>query len=308
MNTEDKVKKIVHEKHNEKPTLDYKIKEYDLKSDKKWELIKDIIAMLNSKDALNEDKFIILGIEDKQLYVKGLEKDITDDNEYQNLFEYIEPRPKIETGQVFLKDDLLIGYIFIDKDNDDRPYTIAKDNEKYIKGSSFIRRGSINVSLDNETREKMIMNNFIKKSRVSENYQQKLDQNAVISELIYRDPKSEGENRVDPSNNNGKFIIGERSFEFEIKFQVASSNIARIYNDHGILVARLKNKSSLFDNHQEINFNELDFSSRARDFRDNDLAVIINKFGYYAILVFIYIGAESHGDESDLLEFKWKII
>lgn len=308
MNTESRVKKIVYEKINEKPILDYKIQEYDLKSEKKWDLIKDVIAMLNSDEAFNEDKFIILGIEDKQLYVKGLEKEMTDDNEYQNLFNYIEPHPKIETGQVFLEDYLPIGYIFIDKNNDDRPYTVALDNEKYIKGSSFIRRGSTNVSLDNEIRETMIMKNFIKKSRVSKSYQQKLDQNAVISELMYRDDQKEGASRIDPSNNNGKFIIGENSFEFKIKFEAASIDLARIYSDYGLLVARLKGKVSLFDKYQEINFNELDFSSRTRDFGKNDLAIIINKFGYYAVLSFTYIASESHGAESDLLEFQWRIL
>jgi Putative DNA-binding domain len=304
---EDKIKKIVSDKTNEKCILDYKVKEYDLGTKSKWEMIKDIIAMLNSEEAFGEHKFIILGIAEKEFYVKGLERNMRDDNEYQHLFEFIEPRPKIETGQVFIENKT-IGYIFIDKINDERPYTIAKDNEKYCKGTSFIRKGSINISLNNETREKLILKKFIKKSNVNEIYQNILDKNALKSEVIYKNKDSEGKEKIDPSNNNGKFTIGEGLFEFKIKFDVANNGVARVYNDYGIQVSRIKNKGYLFDRYQEIAFEKLDFTDRLRRYETSDLAVIVNRMGKFALLAFINIDSESHGANSDLIEFKWKII
>src|SRR5699024_9737000 len=142
---------------------------------------------------------------------------------------------------------------------------------------SFIRKGSINVSLDNETREDMILEKILKRSSVNEKYQKILDQNAVKSEVIYKDINSEGENEINPSNNNGKFVIGERSYEFKIKFQAANNGVVRIYNDYGIQLARLKEKAFLFDSYQDIVFEALDFSSRTRNYRKSDLAIMVNK-------------------------------
>lgn len=304
---ENKIKKIINNKENEKSTLDYKVKEYNLSKNNKWEMIKDVIAMLNSNEAFGKDKFIILGITDRQFYIKGLEDGMRDDNEYQHLFESIEPRPKIETGEIII-DNKTVGYIYIDKDNNERPYAIAKDNEMYCEGASFIRKGSTNVSLDNKTRETMILKKYTEESNVDEAYQEILDKNAIKSEVLYKSKDREGHEKIDPSNNNGKFVIGEGLFEFILKFDVANNGVARIYDDYGIKISRLKNKASLFDNYQEITFMYLDFTSRYRRYETSDLAVIINKMGKHALLTFINITSESHGANSDLIEFKWKIL
>lgn len=307
MDIENKIKNIIEEKINEKSTLDYKVQEYNLQTNDKWEILKDVIAMLNSEDAIGKDKFIILGIAEKEFYIKGLGQDMRDDNEYQNLFELISPRPQIETGQVFIKDKT-IGYIFIGKNNKKRPYIVSRDNEKYCQGTSFIRKGSKNVSLDEELREKMILEKRINNSNFHKIYQEILEQNAIKSELIYTNEDMNGKEEIDPSNNNGKFVIGKGLYEFEIKFDVASDQIARIMNSYGIQVAKIKERAYFFDRYQDIDYKGLDFTNWLRSYGINDLAVIVNKMGNWALIIFSNIESEAHDGDSDLIEFKWKII
>src|SRR5699024_1269503 len=227
-------------------TIDYKVQEYNLQSDDKWEMIKDIIAMLNSEEAFGKNKYIILGVAEKEFYVKGLKQEMRDDNEYQHLFTYINPRPHVETGNMLIKNkevgyifidknnnkrqyknlykninqrphvekgNMLIknkevGYIFIDKNNHKRPYSIAEDNQKYCEGTSFIRRGSINVSLDDDTREKLTLKKYTEKGNASKTFQDILDQSLISSEVMFTNKENEGKVTIDSSNNNGEFVIG----------------------------------------------------------------------------------------------------
>lgn len=307
MNIENNIKDIIEDKVNEKSTLDYKVQEYNLQTNDRWEVLKDVIAMLNSDEALDKDKFIILGVADKNFYVKGLEQDMRDDNEYQNLFEFITPRPQIETGQISINSKI-VGYIFIDKINKKRPYTISQDNKVFYEGASFIRKGSKNDSLDNVSREKMILKKLIEENDFDEVYQNILEQNAIKSELIYTDEKEVGKVKIDPSNNNGQFVIGKGLYKFNIKFDIATTGVARIMNDYGIQVARMKNKVDLFNSYQDINYNQLDFTNRYRRYELNDLAIIVNKTGKKALIIFLNVESEAHDADNNLIEFEWKII
>lgn len=305
---EQRIRDIVDNKTNEKAFIDYKMIEYDLSSKKKWEVVKDVIAMLNSEEAYGEDKFIIFGVVDATLYIKGLENKMTDDSEYQHLFEFIKPRPRIETGEVVLRKKRL-GYVFIKKDNNERPYSVKQDNEKYCEGTSFIRKGSINLSLDEETREKLTLEKYISNpSWVDNVYQNILNQNNINSEMNYKNEDFEGNAKINPSNNNGKFTFGKRMYEFNIKFDVANNNVARIYNDYQLQISRIKNCHNLFHNVEQLDFKKLDFSNRFRRYSTDDLAIVVNKMGKYALLVFKKIESESHGADSDIIEFKWKTI
>lgn len=79
---EDKIINILKNLPNESNYLDYKQIPYF--KEKKPAFIKDIIAFLNSKEALEKDKFIIIGVTDK-LELMGLPKDkqMLDDASYQ---------------------------------------------------------------------------------------------------------------------------------------------------------------------------------------------------------------------------------
>ncbi len=61
--------------------------------------------MLNSEELMEKDKYIIIGVEDKTLSLRGIVKEEwRDDNEWQNLLDKINPRPHVQTGIVDFKD------------------------------------------------------------------------------------------------------------------------------------------------------------------------------------------------------------
>lgn len=306
LNIEKEIKHIIEEKLNEKPTLDYKVEEYNLSTENKWEVLKDTIAMLNSEEAVNKNKYIILGVADQEYYIKGLSKEMRDDNEYQNLFDNINPRPHIETGTVNI-DGKNIGYIFINKTNRERPYTIGHSNEKYSEGTSFIRRGSVNRFLDNVTRERMILEKIIENPEGHGLYRDINEKNSLKSLLKYADNSFVGDVEFNPSNNNGVFSIGEGNYKFNLKFDVANVGVARIYNDYDLQVAVDKGAASKFDKFNMKEISILDYTSRFRRCTAEDLAIAVNKFGKYILLTFTKIDSESHGADKDLIEFRWKI-
>lgn len=156
MKTEEKVKKVLENDESECAYLDYKIIPYN--KDKRGDYVKDVIAMLNSEEALNDDKFIIFGVTD-QKYKRGISSaDEIDDNLFQNWTDAINPRPTIRAGTVKF-DNKTFGYIYIDKSNTKRYYEVKKDmldkNKNGVReGQSFHRKGSKNYRLTHEDRNK----------------------------------------------------------------------------------------------------------------------------------------------------------
>ncbi|MGI6033909.1 MAG: ATP-binding protein [Coriobacteriales bacterium] len=159
---EDQVKKIIEELPSEASWLDYKIKPYDI-NENKIDFLKDIIAMLNSKADIGENKFIIIGIEDNNKYKKGI--DIStwhDDNEWQNLVKKISPIPLIYSGTVDY-DNKHFGYFCISKDNTDYVYEVKEnivkksgDNKSILAGQAFVRQNTQNVVLFEDGRRKLL--------------------------------------------------------------------------------------------------------------------------------------------------------
>jgi len=278
LSIEKKVKQIIEEKLNEKSTIDYKIEEYNLSNEKKWEVLKDIIAMLNSEEAVGKNKYIIFGIADQEYYIKGLNKSMRDDNEYQDLFDNINPRPHIETGILSI-DNKKIGYIFISENNTERPYTIGRSNEKYPKGTSFIRRGSVNQYLDDITRERIILEKNLNNPEGYGLYKDINQKNSLESLLKYTGNGLIGEAKFNPSNNNGIFVIGESNYEFKLKFDVANSGVARIYNDYHLQVSVDKGEVNKFDEFNIKEIHKLDFTNRYRRCTVEDLLVVIEYCG-----------------------------
>ncbi|HDG3442467.1 MULTISPECIES: ATP-binding protein [Staphylococcus] len=318
MITENKIKEILKTLPNENSKLDYKLKEYA--TEKKGDLIKDILAMLNSLEAYNENKFIVFGINDNKEII-GLEKNMFDDAHYQNIIdEYINPRPKIETGQIEYNDEK-IGYIAINSNNLETPYELKKElrikksKSSLSKGLSFIRKGSTNTPIIQEEREKLILKKTEKNPNNKNLFTALNQKNHAIEEIYYKDNKKSGRKKLDPSNNNGRFTIGELSYEFEMILDVASNEIARIMKTDTIKVARIKNYKDN-DIYYELQENlkspnevvkKLDTSSRSRDFTLKDLGILINKHGRIAEIFFKEIKSESHGSEENIVEIEWNI-
>lgn len=316
-NTHNYIKEILKDLPSENSKLDYKVKEYEITKDgNTTELIKDVLAMLNSSEAFEEDKFIILGVTD-QKYIKGLKKSMADDNQYQSIFDtYITPRPIIETGELKYSKKS-IGYIYINKNNIIMPYEVKKekkDSKKTLSiGASFIRKGSINVELQQEDRETLILKRSEKNPNENNLYNAIKRITHARIELKNKNKNSEGTANIDPSSNNGYYTIGKKTFEFTPKFQAASNDTARIYDySKNISIGKVKNfrDNPMFNDFNKVNkknIQDLDFSSSLQNFSKNDLAILVNKHGNIALIYFNVIESESHGKEQDLLKFNWKI-
>lgn len=303
---ENRVRSIVNNKLNEKSTVEYKIQQYNFKKDKD-EIVKDVIAMLNSLEAIDKDKFIILGVADTG-YLKGVQSEMKDDNEYQDRFNNIRPRPSIETGSVKIEDKI-IGYIYIRKDNLDFPYEIENSNGKYSEGASFIRKGSTNERMSKKDREKMILVNYQHTQKFHPFYNQVRTSNMIQDEVNYTSAARRGNDVINPSLNNGKYTIGEGIEKFILKFDVANNNVARVYIDYDeIQIARLKGERELFNKFTSISKYNLDFSSRIAQINYEDIMFIVNKFGKYVILIVDEVLSESHGKERDKIVFQWAIL
>lgn len=125
-----------------------------------------VIAFLNSLQAFGKNKYIIFGIsEEKEKKVKticGLGSDkFPDDNEWQNIFQYIKPFPPyIETGTLQYK-GLLLGYICILAENNRVPYYYCRNG----KDNYLIRRGG-NVCIMEESEKTELCN---KKAEIVKN-------------------------------------------------------------------------------------------------------------------------------------------
>ena len=172
---ENKIKEILADPINECTWLDYKVKWYKNKA----ELLKDIVAMLNSDEAYGKDKFLIIGVNDQKQLVGLQQNDIPDDNEIQSLLKKINPIPTVSSGTV-IYNGKTFGFLLISKDNYERIYEIndnvydasyvnrnsdKMDERKFescvrniinkgkFKGQSFIRTGSTNNLITDEQRK-----------------------------------------------------------------------------------------------------------------------------------------------------------
>lgn len=162
---ESKIIEILQQLPSEAPNLDYKEMPYHKSHD--LDFIKDVIAMLNAEAAMNEDKFIIVGV-DNSKNLKGIEARLwRDDNEWQNLIKKITPRPiDVRTGTVEF-DNKLFGYIYISPLNDEWVYEagetilpkdgqLVKKSNTLFEGQAMTRIGSTNEVLHSKGRQRLL--------------------------------------------------------------------------------------------------------------------------------------------------------
>lgn len=166
IDTEAKIIEILQKLPSEGPNLDYK--EMPYKPHDRLSFIKDVIAMLNAEAAMDKDKFIIFGVEDKSRQLKGIEEGTwRDDNEWQDLLSKISPTPiDVRTGTVCYE-NMVFGYIYISSLNNEWIYEAetavfpdrgqqAKESNTLFKGQAFTRRGSTNVVLFSKDRQRIL--------------------------------------------------------------------------------------------------------------------------------------------------------
>lgn len=162
---EEEIRKILTLRPSECAYLDYKQVPY--MKNKKYDFVKDVIAMLNSEEAYARDKVIVIGVVDQNKFLKGIDiKCWMDDNVFQNWIDNIEPRPRVQTGTLEYEGKNF-GYIFISKENKKRIYEVKKTviGEKgaeasakagAYQGQAFTRQGSRNSILMQSDREEII--------------------------------------------------------------------------------------------------------------------------------------------------------
>jgi len=138
---------ILHDQENVR--LDFKKQEYPLgKDSKKYELVKDIVAIANQPS--NEDKYIIIGVKELNGIKQIFEIDkLTDDTNYQRLVnDNVEPSINFEYQSIHFQEKR-IAYFRI-YNNVQRPYLLSKDLgtngeiPNLRMGDGFIRKGSSN--------------------------------------------------------------------------------------------------------------------------------------------------------------------
>ncbi len=165
---ENQVRNILINLPNESDSIEYKITPYNISDSKgRYDLVHDVVALLISKNALNEDRFIIFGVADNshkdvyKYYPKGLDSIdlMPDDSTYQPFIQKaICPKPRIITGTI-IHDRKAFGYICISKSNSEHIYEVADDlhyedtkgRPRYIsKGLSLMRIGATTTVMMNQ--------------------------------------------------------------------------------------------------------------------------------------------------------------
>ncbi len=166
---DDYIIEILSKLPSECAYLDYK--EIPYLKDHYHDLIKDVIAMLNSEEAIGHDKAIVFGVSDGiPLYLRGIDSFLSSTNEkfddasYQTVFDHITPRPHIAVGSVTFG-NRVFGYVFMPDDmNKEWVYEvketyIAKSGSSLspkcavFAGQAFTRRGSKNYIMLQQDRD-----------------------------------------------------------------------------------------------------------------------------------------------------------
>lgn len=135
------------EARKETDCVDYKEKYYS--DDKKYDLIKDVVAFANNCTS-SKDKFIVFGVVNGTWETKGIQIDhFPDSSDVAVLLHtYVEPFLTIETGTLKYN-NVDLGYIKIPSQGINRPYVIKKQYEKvgkiYLRcGEIYVRKGTSN--------------------------------------------------------------------------------------------------------------------------------------------------------------------
>lgn len=130
--------------------------------------------------------------------------------------------------------------------------------------------------------------------------------NFIYPKPNYKNRRLEGRDYFDYSSNNGEFKIGNGEFTFTTMWTKCSDSCIYLYNDPNDIdkIAIAKNVYNFSDIRNPSVF---DYSSRSITLYENEIAVIINKNGYYALVKVIDVKDNSRDDNRDELTIEWVI-
>ncbi len=126
----------------------FDIKEHYYTTDKKFDLIKDVVAFANNLN--NSDKYIAFGIRDNDWRIIGVKEgdipQISDIEQFLN--QYVEPSLQVSLESCIINKKTVMA-INIMGNNTNRPYIIRKtspnNGKSYIRsGEIYIRKGTVN--------------------------------------------------------------------------------------------------------------------------------------------------------------------
>ena len=115
-----------------------------------------------------------------------------------------------------------------------------------------------------------------------------------------------GEAVFDYSSHNGRYVIGRGNLSFETKWTKASDENIHVYNDppsiNGVAIAK---GCRCIAELTEVG--TLDFTSRARTPRREEIVVLKNAHGFYAAVQILDIKDDTRGADRDELRFRYVI-
>lgn len=108
-------------------------------------------------------------------------------------------------------------------------------------------------------------------------------------------------------DHDGRFLIGQDEWQFEIATSGASNDGIYIYNDPPSIsgVAIAKDASSIAEIHDAKAFN---YTSRSRRPKEGQIAVLLNNQGFYAALKIVDVKAQGYGDDIDSITIEYFIL
>ncbi len=127
-----------------------------------------------------------------------------------------------------------------------------------------------------------------------------------ISKSQYCDSNFSGNVEFDYDKNNGRYIIGAGSMQFELKFSSASNGSIHVYkssaNIEGLALAY--GVSCFSDINDALAF---DYTSDSITPKTSEIIVLANQSGFFAAIKFGNIKARSHGAERSSVSFEYRI-
>lgn len=139
----------------------------------------------------------------------------------------------------------------------------------------------------------------------SKKYAESILTNAVLKEVDYHNPASNGTVTFDYSNNSHTYTIGNGEFSFMTQWTSCGTDCIYAYNDSVKKIGYIPNykefPASISD------FEKFDFSSRVRTVYVNEIVVWLNDFGHFAVTQVKSVSARSHGNDKDEITFEYKI-
>ena len=116
-----------------------------------------------------------------------------------------------------------------------------------------------------------------------------------------------GEAVFDYSNNDGRYVIGRGTLEFETKWSKASNVGIHVYNDPASINGVALAPAGWTSIQQVMNAESLDYSSRARTPSVGQIVVFRNVYGFYAATRVLAIKDDTRGNENNELRFEYVI-